>query len=549
MYTCKRLIFVFFILFYGFTIYAQQPVQPLPKTDSVTKTIVQDIQKIEHEIKPAPEPKREFRAAWIATVENIDWPSEPGLPVDQQKQQLTSLLDFLQDAGMNAVMLQIRPAADAFYAKSREPWSKWLTGQQGVAPNPAYDPLEMAIAEAHKRGIELHAWFNPYRATNDNKYSALSPTHITNIKPEWFFTYGGKKLFNPGIPEVREYIVKVILDVVDNYDIDGVHMDDYFYPYPIDGQSINDAAAFQQYGAGFTDIRDWRRDNVDKLIHMISDSVHKHKPWIKFGISPFGIWANTSQNPDGSETHGGSSYYELFADSRKWMQEGWLDYINPQLYWPINDKRAAFNTLLDWWSDNTYNRHLYIGMAAYRLGEHVRGSKFRDPSAMPAEIRYLRNDPRVQGSVYFSAKSLEGNPLGFTDSLKNDYYKYAALPPQMLWLDSIPPNPPQNFTATVTTENTIQLRWTAPLPAKDNEAVYGYVIYRFDDQEKVDLDDPKHILDIKYDTTTSYIDDSVEQGKSYLYVVTAIDRLKNESDRSPAVGATVKQPAMVRRTN
>jgi uncharacterized lipoprotein YddW (UPF0748 family) len=539
MQTWRRLTLMFFI-FCGLAVNAQQPVQPASKTDSASKNILQAIQKVEEEIKPKPEPKREFRAAWIATVENIDWPSEPGLPVDQQKKELTSLLDFLQDAGMNAVMFQIRPAADALYAKSREPWSKWLMGKQGQAPDPLYDPLELAVNEAHKRGMELHAWFNPYRATNDSKFAALSPTHITNIKPEWFFTYGGKKQFNPGIPEVRDYIVKVILDVVDNYDIDGVHMDDYFYPYQIDGQSINDAATFQQYGAGFTDIRDWRRDNVDKLIKMISDSVHKHKPWIKFGISPFGIWANTSQNPDGSETHGGSSYYELFADSRKWVQEGWLDYINPQLYWPINDRRAAFNTLLDWWSDNAFNRHLYVGMAAYRLNEHVKGSKFRDPSAMPAEIRYLRNNPRVQGSVYFSARSLENNPLGFTDSLKADYYKYAALPPQMLWLDSIPPNPPLNFSASATPQSTVILNWLAPVPAKDGGLAYGYVIYRFDNGEKIDLEDPKNILDIKYDTTTSYTDDTVEKGKTYLYVITAIDRLKNESDRSPTLAATVK---------
>jgi uncharacterized lipoprotein YddW (UPF0748 family) len=540
MHVCRRLILLISVICYCLISKAQQPGQPKPRTDTSTQNNSQPEEKPDTPAGPTHEPKREFRAAWVATVENIDWPDEPGLPVDQQKKQLISLLDFLQDAGMNAVMLQIRPAADAFYAKSREPWSKWLTGKQGLAPNPLYDPLELAINEAHKRGMELHAWFNPYRATTDNKFYALSPTHISNIKPEWFFTYGGQKIFNPGIPEVREYIVKVILDVVDNYDIDGVHMDDYFYPYPIDGQHINDAATFAQYGAGFADIRDWRRDNVNQLIKMLGDSIHKHKPRIKFGISPFGIWANSYQNPDGTATHGGSSYYELFADSRKWMQEGWIDYINPQLYWPIGDRNAAFNTLLDWWSDNTFNRHLYIGMAAYRINEHKKGSKFRDPSSMPAEMKYLRANPRVQGSVYFSARSLENNPLGFTDSLKTNYYKYAALPPPMLWLDSVAPNPPLNFTATVTPKGTVQLTWITPLPAKDKEPVYGYVIYRFDDNQKVDIENPKNILDIKYDAGTTYIDDSVEKGKSYLYVVTAIDRLKNESERSPTIAATVR---------
>ena len=485
-----------------------------------------------------PEPKREFRGVWIATVGNIDWPSKPTLTTDQQKKELTDRLTAYQQMGINAVMLQVRPAADAFYAKSREPWSKWLTGKQGKAPNPLYDPLEFAITEAHKRGMELHAWFNPYRATNDGNFGALSPEHITRLKPEWFFIYGGIKLFNPGIPEVRDYIVRVILDVVDNYDIDGVHMDDYFYPYQIDGQHINDAETFKQYGGAFIDIKDWRRHNVDTLIHMLSDSIHKHKPHVKFGISPFGIWANKYQNPEGSDTHGGSSYYELFADSRNWVKEGWVDYINPQLYWPIDDRSAAFNTLLDWWSDNTFNRHLYIGMAAYRINEHRRG-KFKDPAAMPDEIKYLRDNPRVEGSVYFSSNSLLNNPLGFTDSLKETYYKYPALPPVMLWLDSIAPNPPRNVTATPV-KSQVELKWETPALAKDKEPVYGYVIYRFDGDEKVNLTDPKYILHIQYNDTVSYTDETVKKGKTYLYVITALDRLKNESEPSPTIAAIMK---------
>jgi len=482
-----------------------------------------------------PGPKREFRGAWIATVENIDWPSKSGLTTAQQKNELTALLDFLQQNGINAVMLQIRPAADAFFAKSIEPWSKWLTGKQGQAPDPLYDPLEFAITEAHKRGMELHAWFNPYRATNDGKFSALSPAHITRLKPEWFFIYGGIKLFNPGIPEVRDYIVKVFLDVVDNYDIDGVHMDDYFYPWPIAGQKINDGETFNQYGAGFDNIKDWRRNNVDLMVKMLSDSIHKHKPRVKFGISPFGVWANKNQNPEGSATNGGSSYYEIYCDSRKWMKEGWLDYINPQLYWPVNDHNNPFDTLMTWWSNNTYNRHLYIGQAPYRILER-RTSRYKNPTEIPNEIKYLRNNPRVQGSVFFSTKSLLRDPLGVTDSLRENYYKYPALPPPMLWLDSIPPNPPINFTATVVNNN-VALKWAAPLPAKDKEPVYGYVIYRFDGNEKVNIEDPKYILHIQYNDSTFYSDDSVKKGNTYLYVVTALDRLKNESDPSPTIAA------------
>ncbi len=516
MYTCRQLLPLIFIL----SIFIRAQAQP-------TKIADQD----------KPDPKREFRGVWIATVENIDWPSSPNLTTDQQKKELTNMFDFMQQAGINAVMLQIRPAADAFYAKSREPWSKWLTGKQGRGPIPPYDPLEFAITEAHKRNLELHAWFNPYRATNDGKFSALSPDHITNLKPEWFFIYGGIKVFDPGIPEVRDYIVKVFLDVVDNYDIDGVHMDDYFYPYRIEGQHINDAATFKKYGGDFDNIDDWRRNNVDTLIHMLTDSIHKHKPRIKFGISPFGVWANKSQNPEGSETHGLPSYYELYADSRKWIKEGWVDYINPQIYFPIGDRSVPFEKLLDWWSDNTYNRHLYVGQAAYRINER-RPGRFKNPNAMPDEIKLLRTNPRVQGSVYFSAKSLLNNPLGFTDSLRENYYFYPALPPPMLWLDSIPPNPPINFMA-IQGKTGIDLKWATPLPAKDKEPVYGYVIYRFDSNEKVDLTDPQYMLHIQYDTTTSFTDITVEKGKTYLYVVTALDRLKNESEPSPTIAATM----------
>ncbi|WP_158828693.1 glycoside hydrolase family 10 protein [Mucilaginibacter lacusdianchii] len=477
-----------------------------------------------------PVPKREFRGVWVATVTNIDWPSSGRLPSERQKQELVNIFDQHHASGLNAIILQVRPAADAFYAKSREPWSKWLTGQQGRAPESFYDPLEFAITEAHKRGMELHAWFNPYRATMDGNTASLSPQHVTRVHPDWFLTYGGRKLFNPGLPDVREYIVQVILDVVKNYDVDGIHMDDYFYPYPIAGQRINDQATFEQYGAGkFTDIRDWRRSNVDTLIHMLSDSIHKYRPRMKFGISPFGIWKNESQDPDGSETHGGSAFYENFADTRKWIAEGWVDYINPQIYWPFNNRAAAFEKLADWWSDNAYNHHLYIGQAAYRINE-LRTPGFKNPNQLPAQIRYMRNNPRIQGSVFFSSASLRANLLGFTDSLRNNYYKTPALPPLMLWLDSIAPNAPRLLGAAPNTQGAgIKLQWQTPLLAADKEAVFGYVIYRFYYGEPINLSDPKHIIRIQYDAATIAEDPTAERGKVYTYVVTALDKLKNES--------------------
>jgi len=479
-------------------------------------------------------PKREFRGVWIATVGNIDWP-QPHSTVEQQKQQLINILDQHQHSGLNAAMFQVRPAADAFYSKGREPWSKWLMGKQGQMPEPFYDPLEFAITEAHKRGIELHAWVNPYRATTDANYGALSADHITRQHPEWFFVYGGLKIFNPGLPEVREYITRVVLDIVENYDIDGLHMDDYFYPYPIAGQKINDADAYEKYGADFSDIRDWRRDNVNKLIKMLRDSIHAHKPRVKFGISPFGIWANQSQNEEGSDSHGGSSYYEQYGDSRKWVQEGWVDYINPQIYWPIGNWAAAFDKLISWWSNNTYNRHLYIGQAPYRMYER-RKSNFMNPTELPNQIRLLRTNPRIQGSVYFSSQSLTDNKLGFTDSLRLTYYKHPALPPPMLWLDSIAPNAPQNVkVVAVPNTNRVLVTWDAPLEAKDHEPVYGYVVYRFEETEKIDISTSVNIVHIQYDPTSSFIDTTAQRGKTYLYLVTSIDQTKNESDRSPAV--------------
>lgn len=481
-------------------------------------------------------PKREFRGIWVATVDNIDWPSKPGLTEDQQKQELIGLLEQHKKNGFNAIMLQVRPTADAFYKKSREPWSQWLMGKQGVAPL-GYDPLEFAIKEAHSRGMELHAWFNPYRATMGSK-SYVSEDHMTRKRPDLFFTYGGKKQFDPGLPEVREYIVQVILDVVKGYDIDGIHFDDYFYPYPLSGQRINDDATYRKYPNGFTNLYDWRRNNVDLLIKELDDSIHHYKKYVKFGISPFGIWKNSVEDTLGSRTHGLSNYTELYADSRKWIKEGWVDYINPQIYFTFARKAAPFGTLVDWWSDNTYGRHLYIGQAAYLVNQKM-DVNWKRPEEIPNQVRYMRQNNRVQGSVYFSSKSFSTVARGTADSLRLDLYKYPALPPQMPWLDEIVPNMPREFGAEVVNGG-VQLKWTAPLKASDGETASGYVIYRFDEGEKIGVLNPKNILKISFEDFTFFIDTTVEKGKRYNYLVTALDRLKNESDPSGPVGVEIK---------
>ncbi|WP_242916234.1 glycoside hydrolase family 10 protein [Pontibacter liquoris] len=479
-------------------------------------------------------PKREFRGVWVATVENIDWPSKPTSKTNavQQQQELVQLLDAHQKTGINAIMLQVRPATDAFYGKGREEWSRFLTGTQGQAPTPYYDPLAFAITEAHKRGMELHAWFNPYRATTDLVDNHVSPTHITRTHPEWFFTYGSKKYFNPGLPEVRAYIVQVILDAVRNYDLDGVHFDDYFYPYP-EKSALPDSAAYRQYGSRFASIDDWRRHNVDTLIYTLSDSIHAAKSYVKFGVSPFGIWRNKAQDPAGSESNGLSGYSALYADARKWMQQGWLDYVNPQLYFPFHYPAAPYEKLLDWWSVNAGGRHLYIGQGVYRAMEDREG--WRDRQQLPNQVRYLRQNDRVHGSVYFSSKSLTDNLAGFRDSLQQDFYRYPALQPVMPWLGKQEVAPPVNLREHkflfFSSGKKTKLRWQMPA----GSPVYGYVVYRFQDEEPFDLSRPEKIVKITFDQTQTAFDDTgLKPGHTYHYVVTALDRLKNESTASAA---------------
>lgn len=481
--------------------------------------------------QPSNSPKREFRGVWIATVVNIDWPSKAGLTTQQQKDEMIKILNQHQKEGINAVMFQIRPATDAFYAKSFEPWSQYLTGKQGKAPDPFYDPLQFTTEECHKRGMELHAWFNPYRATFDGKEENITANHITNQKPSWFFKYDGKKLFNPGLPEVRAYINKVILNVVDNYDIDGVHFDDYFYPYAVKGHEINDFQSFILYNNGIKDIKDWRRYNVDELIKGLNDSIHAHKKYMKFGISPFGIWKNKRQDVEGSETAGGDSFYGLYADSRKWVKEGWVDYINPQIYWSFETTAAPYGKLVDWWSNNAYGRHLYIGQGAYRLTPGSKDLSWRSSNQIGRQIDYNRANPRVQGSVFFSSKSLTKNSLGVDDLLVKNYYKHPSLPPLMLWLDSVAPNKPLNLLA-VEDDKGVLLSWKLPKIAKDGDKAYGFVVYRFTEKEQIDLTNSSAIKSIYYGDITSFEDITAEKGKTYTYITTTLDRVKNESEPS-----------------
>lgn len=377
----------------------------------------------------------EFRAAWIATVANIDWPNKGTIDPAKQRKEYIDLLDMHKRNGLNAVIVQVRPAADAFYPSPYEPWSEWLTGKQGQPPAPYYDPLQFMISEAHKRGMEFHAWLNPYRAIFNIKTTVAAESHLIRRFPDWFLTYGDKKYFDPGNKNAQQFVVNVVRDLVKRYPIDGVHFDDYFYPYRIPGKEFPDQKTFNVFGIGMS--RDeWRRSNVDSIIRHLAIAIKSEKPWVKFGISPFGVWRNSDQDPRGSATKAGQTNYDdLYADILLWLKEGWIDYVAPQLYWEFGHKAAPFEVLLDWWSKNTYGKHCYIGLGIYRAGSNT---AWKDPKQLPRMVEAVRNTPNMQGVIYFSSKSFEKNPNGWSDSLRTNYYKNPASIPAMDW---IAPNP------------------------------------------------------------------------------------------------------------
>ena len=376
-----------------------------------------DSYKTENDNKIAKE-RKEMRGIWVATVLNIDWPSKKGLSVESQKQEFIKILDNVKEWNMNAVFVQIKPVGDAFYPSKFSPWSEYLTGIQGQ--NPGYDPLKFMIEEAHKRNIEFHAWFNPYRLTMLGGIDKLSNDNIGKQRPDWTITYGGKLYLNPGIPEVNDYIVKSIMEVVENYDIDGVHMDDYFYPYKVKGEIYNDEEQYNKYGSNFLKVDDWRRDNVNKLIEKLYSSIkHKNKN-IEFGISPFGVWRNISTDSvRGSNTKAGiQNYDDLYADILYWMKKNWIDYVAPQIYWNQGFKIAEYNTLVDWWSKyaKETKTNLYIGQAAYRIKDWEKDDELIN------QIKYNRKSEEVKGSIFFSYSSLVKDPKGILEKIKNDVY-------------------------------------------------------------------------------------------------------------------------------
>ncbi|MFC7328589.1 glycoside hydrolase family 10 protein [Marinactinospora rubrisoli] len=380
-------------------------------------------------------PKHEMRGVWIASVRNIDWPSEPGLSAERQQEELRDRLDRAAALGLNAVFLHIRPTADALYRSEREPWARYLTGEQGG--DPGYDPLEFAVGEAHARGLELHAWFNPYRVGwRDPDLENLTAGHPARRNPDWLIEYDDQGWLDPGNPDVRRWVSDTVLDVVERYDIDGVHFDDYFYPYPAEGEEFDDDASWSAHGGDHDDRDDWRRANVTTLVADIHDRIQETKPWVRFGISPFGVWQNSTSDDSGSRTRALESYSAIYADTRAWIQEGAVDYVVPQLYWYRGFEVADYDELVPWWSrevDGT-GVDLYIGQAAYKVGDEG----WEGAGALSRQLDLNTEHPQVTGDVYFSMTDLTGRAADAMERVAADHYPRPALPPAVPGADSAP---------------------------------------------------------------------------------------------------------------
>lgn len=367
----------------------------------------------------------DLRGMWISTVANIDWPSRPGLSGKDARQGLLNLFEAARRRGLNTVFFQVRPTADALWPSPHEPWSAWLTGEQGK--DPGWDPLGFAVREAHRRGLELHAWFNPYRIAMHDDLDRLAEDHPARRHPDWVVRHGGRLYYNPGLPRVRAFVQDAMIDAVARYDIDGVHWDDYFYPYPVAGETFDDDDAFAEHGGDFADRADWRRHNIDLLVREMRARVRAVKPAVPFGVSPFGIWRNRSTDRRGSDTQGGvQTYDDLYADVRGWVKDNLLDYVIPQLYWHIGYEAADYATLVPWWADvvDGTDVTLYIGEALYKAGDSDQPKAWQDPKELSRHLTLCRDHPQVRGNVFFSARQVVADPIGAMARVQADHYSY-----------------------------------------------------------------------------------------------------------------------------
>ena len=466
------------------------------------------------------QPKREFRGAWIQCVNG----QFQGMGTQKMQQTLTYQLDELQKDGVNVIIFQVRPECDALYQSQIEPWSRFLTGQQGKAPNPYWDPLQWMIDECHRRSMELHAWINPYRAkTKTTKELAVS--HVAARHPERCFKYDDLLILNPGIPENRDYICNVVRDIVTRYDVDGIHMDDYFYPYPVAGLDIPDNNEYRLHNNGISNKGDWRRYNVNLFIEQFYKTVHEVKPWVKVGISPFGIYRNKRSSAIGSNTNGLQNYDDLYADILLWVNNGWLDYLVPQIYWEIGNKAADYDTLIRWWNQYAGKRPLIIGEDVERT---VKYKDLRNPNTHQMNAKYaLHQEMRnVKGTVLWYAKAVVDNIGSYGSTLRNYYWKTPALQPTMDFIDKTVPKKPRKLKP-VWTSDGLKLFWTAPKGKNWRTNAHQYAVYRFEKGEKVNLNDATKLVLITKDNYCSL--PYTSGNRKYTYVVTTLNRLHNES--------------------
>ena len=448
---------------------------------------------------------------------------------DECQTYLSGQLDLLKQSGCNAVIWQVRPQADAAYVSTLEPWTRWLTGKAGQAPDPLWDPLQWMTDQCHRRGMELHAWINPYRVTSD-KDDRPAPGHIYYEHPEWFLSYAdGKIYFDPALPESRDFICKVVTDIMTRYDVDAIHMDDYFYPYPVEGAEFPDTASYNTYGIGW-DVGDWRRHNVDLLIEQMHNTMRALKPWVRLGISPFGIWRNRASDPDGSDTNGLECYDALYADCPKWTREGWVDYMVPQLYWELENRRASDLTLMLWWNEHANNRHMYYGQAVRNVMTHrdiaLMGGDTTNHTQLDHKLRLQRALPNVHGVTWWPGYTVTANFDGVLDSLAGNQMAHPALIPAYHWMDDRAPAPVTALkVGKVKGGKTRRLQWQAPATDDPMQQAVRFAVYRFADKAAVNLDDHTALLEV---TGETHFDLPPGKGK-WQWVVTAIDRCWNES--------------------
>lgn len=474
--------------------------------------------------------KFEMRGVWIATVANIDFPSKQDLTSVEQQQEIILLLDKFADNNINCIILQVRPTADAFYPSLLEPWSHWLTGQQGKSPMPFYDPLNFIINEAHKRCMEVHLWLNPYRVTMNENINALHKDHLFFKNKNIFVKYGNKYYFDPGLDRTREFLNAVLKDLVERYDIDAIHFDDYFYPYPEGKVDFPDAQTFRNFPRGFKNKADWRRNNVDMIVSELQNTIKSTKAWVEFGVSPFGVWRNKSKDSRGSDTQAGiTNYDDLYADILKWLREGTIDYVVPQLYWEIGKKVADYSVLVKWWAENSYGRNLYIGLFASGLKVNNTAA-WKRPNELARQLALNHQFEQIDGALFFSAKPFVANLQGLNDTLRTNYYKYPALNPINRNIAGKPSAQVQNLALVKDGKNKV-LVWSQNKATDGTQAAY-YVVYAFKGKKIGDMNAPENIIAKTQKNMLNLNSLKNSLRGRYTFIVTSVNRFRIESQAS-----------------